>query len=137
MVKDESGLTMILTIFVVVILLSLIYAFSTIIQTQNDNIIFQTKATKAFYGAEAGVETALAYLNQVQGDFNQENYIKGQLDNVNYKVSITKDDLYKYHVESKGKYQGITKTIVARLEAIDNNHDGKQDGLVVASWREY
>ena len=137
MIEEERGITMILTIFIIAILLTLIYSFTTIIKTNNNNLSFLTETTKAFYGAEAGVETALTYLNQIEVDLSKENNINGQLDNVKYKVKINKGDIYNYKIEAKGHYQGVTKTIIAHLEEIDNDADGKSDGLIIASWQEY
>lgn len=137
MINNEEGLTMILSVFIIVILLSLIYAFSIISQTNNNNLAFSTKTSKAFYGAESGVETALAYLNQINPDLSKENSIDGQLGKVNYQVTITKDDVFKYHIKSQGQYLGLTKTIIAKLESIDSNGDNESDGLVIASWKEY
>ena len=137
MIKEEQGITMILTVFIIAILLTLIYSFTTIIRTNNNNLAFLTKTTKAFYGAEAGVETALTYLNQVEVDLSKENNINCQLDKVKYKVKINKGGIYKYKIKSKGHYQGISKTIIAHLEEIDNDSDGKSDGLIIASWREF
>ena len=137
MIEDEQGLTMILSIFIIVTLLSLVYAFNIMIQTDNDNLIFSTQTSKAFWGAEAGVETALVYLNKVSPNLNKENSIQGQIGDANYNVTITKDHIFKYEVKSQGQYQGVTKTIVATLESIDNNGDGQAEGLVIATWREY
>lgn len=137
MIADEQGLTMILSVFIIVTLLSLVYAFSTMIQTDNDNLIFTTKTSKAFYGAEAGIETALVYLNKVTPDLNQNNSIQGQIGTTNYQVTISKDNTFKYQIKSQGQYKELTKTIIAKLESIDHNGDGQADGLVIATWREY
>jgi hypothetical protein len=137
MIHNEDGLTMILSVFIIVTLLSLVYAFSIVVKTDNANLEFSTKTSKSFYGAEAGIETSLTYLNQGPTDLSEENYIKVQLDNVSYEVTITKDDIYKYKVVSQGQYKGVNKKIIAKLETIDQTGDGKKDGLIIASWQEY
>lgn len=137
MIENEEGLSMILILFLIVTLLSLVYAISTISQSNNNNLIFSTKASKAFYGAEAGIETALVYLNKVQPNLDKDNSIDAQLGAVKYQVEIDKDSIFKYKIKSQGHYKGLTKTVVAKLESIDHNGDGKRDGLIIASWREY
>lgn len=137
MIHNQQGITMILSVFIIVTLLSLIYAFNTVIQTNNQNLNFATKTSTAFYGAEAGIETALVYLNQEAPDLSEKNYIKGQVGNANYNVKIKKDTTFIYKIESKGKYKELTKTITAKLESIDHNGDGQSDGLVIANWEEY
>ncbi|MBM7555845.1 hypothetical protein [Halanaerobacter jeridensis] len=137
MIANEDGLTMILSIFIIVTLLSLVYAFNFISRSNSDNLVFATNSSKAFYGAETGIETALVYLNKIEPDLSKKNSIKGQLATVNYQVVIKKDATFKYQIISKGHYQDLSKTIIAQLESIDHNGDGQSDGLVIASWREY
>ncbi len=123
--KDENGMALVLVLVFTGLLLTIGSALLTFAFNEKQISVYQTQDIRQFYLAEAGIETALAVLNE--NFYNREPF-SAELGGGVFSVTFEETDTDILLIHSSGSVEDGKTTLTVAVEQTDNS------GVYITEW---
>ena len=123
--KDESGMALVLVLVFTGLLLTIGSALLSFAFNEKQIASYQTQDIRQFYLAEAGIETALAVLNE---NFYDRDPFSAELGGGVFSVTFEETDTNRLLIHSSGSVEDGKTTLTVVVEHLDNS------GVYITEW---